>query len=111
LALSHAQYVPTGDAVSGYEIHIGKTTGKDCARGWLTIDGRGEGAASSNGQVMGCYLHGLFRENAFRAAYLGRLGKTVEAHNYDQGVEDTLDDVAAHLETHLDIDGLLALAG
>ena len=44
LALSQATYLPTGDQLSGYEIHIGVTEGPDCTRAWLSIDGRGEGA-------------------------------------------------------------------
>ncbi|MDP5361561.1 MAG: cobyric acid synthase CobQ, partial [Paracoccaceae bacterium] len=75
LALSQATYLPTGDRVSGYEIHIGTTTGPDCARAWLSIDGRGEGAASANGRVKGCYLHGLFAADAFRSAFMADLGK------------------------------------
>lgn len=111
LALSNATYVPTGDPVSGYEIHIGKTEGLDCARAWLSLDGRSEGAASSDGRVMGCYLHGLFAADAFRAAFLASIGKPVAVGAYQQSVEDTLDTLAAHLETHMDIDALLKLAG
>ncbi|MGJ8623963.1 MAG: cobyric acid synthase [Yoonia sp.] len=110
LALSSATYLPTGDPVSGYEIHLGVSQGPDCARAWLSLDGRGEGAASADGRVMGCYLHGLFAADAFRAAFLSRLGKTVVDHNYGSGVEDTLDALATHLETHMDIDRLLTLA-
>ncbi|MEL7180638.1 MAG: cobyric acid synthase [Pseudomonadota bacterium] len=110
LALSDATYLPTGDPVSGYEIHIGVTEGPDCNRAWLSIDGRPEGAASSDGRIMGCYLHGLFAADAFRAAFLANIGKPVTAHNYAQDVEDTLDALANHLETHLKIDDLLALA-
>lgn len=110
LALSEAVYLPTGDMVKGYEIHIGKTAGADCARGWLQLDGRMEGAASADGRVQGCYLHGLFAADAFRAAYLGTLGHQVTAFDYGQSVTDTLDALAAHLETHMDLDNLLALA-
>ena len=111
LALSNATYVPTGDTVSGYEIHIGVTTGPDCDRAWLSLDGRGEGATSTNGRIMGCYLHGLFAADDFRAAFLGNIGKPVTTHNYAAGVEDTLDALAIHLETHMDLDQLLRLAG
>ena len=110
LALSNASYLPSGDAVSGYEIHIGQTDGPDCARAWLSLDGRGEGAASPDGRVMGCYLHGLFAADAFRAAFLADIGKPVTHHDYAQSVTDTLDALADHLETHMDIDTLLALA-
>ncbi len=111
LALSEATYMPTGDAVSGYEIHLGVTEGHDCQRAWLSLNGRDEGAASADGKVMGCYLHGLFSADAFRAAFLAKLGKPVTAHDYAQSVEDTLDALADHLETHMDIDQLLTLAG
>lgn len=111
LAQSRAVYVPTGDAVTGYEIHIGETTGPDCDRAWLSLDGRGEGAASPDGKIMGCYLHGLFSADAFRTAFLTELGAPVPVTNYAQGVEDTLDSLADHLETHMDIDRLLTLAG
>jgi len=111
LALSNATYLPTGDAVSGYEIHLGVTEGPDCTRAWLSLDGRGEGAASADGRIMGCYLHGLFAADAFRTAFLAAIGKQVSAHDYGQSVADTLDALADHLEDHLDIDRLLTLAG
>ncbi|MBS1300795.1 cobyric acid synthase [Loktanella sp. SALINAS62] len=110
LALSHATYLPTGDSVSGYEIHLGSTTGPDTDRAWLTLDGRPEGAANPTGQVRGCYLHGLFAADKFRGAYLDVLGKPVTAGSYASVVEDTLDRLADHVEQHLDMDALLALA-
>ncbi|PRY75450.1 adenosylcobyric acid synthase [Yoonia maritima] len=111
LARSTATYQPTGDAVSGYEIHIGETTGPDCERAWLSLDGRGEGASNTSGQVMGCYLHGLFEADSFRAAFLSRLGKPLTDHRYADSVDATLDALAEHLETHMDISQLIALAG
>ena len=60
---------------------------------------------------MGCYLHGLFAADGFRSAYLAQMGKQITAYDYDKSVEDTLDALATHLETHMDIDLLLALAG
>ncbi|SFR45758.1 adenosylcobyric acid synthase (glutamine-hydrolysing) [Yoonia tamlensis] len=111
LALSRATYLPTGDAVDGYEIHIGETDGPDCAQAFLSLDGRPEGAASPDGRVKGCYVHGLFAADRFRAAFLAALGKPVAAYDYGRGVEQTLDALAAHLETHMDLDRLLALAG
>lgn len=110
LALSHATYLPTGDPVSGYEIHLGRTTGPDADRHWLALDGRAEGAQSRDGRVMGCYLHGLFAADAFRAAYLARLGKPVGAGDYGATVQATLDALADHVAAHLDLDALLALA-
>ena len=106
-----ATYLPTGDEVRGYEIHIGATTGPDCTRAWLDIDGRQDGAASPDGRVMGSYMHGLFTADGFRAAYLTGLGGTAGNTGYDDAVERTLDALADHLERHLDLDALLKLAG
>ena len=109
LALTDAKYSATGDMVQGYEIHIGKTTGPDTARAWLEVGDRTEGAATSDGRVRGCYLHGLFASDAFRAAYLRELGGASDLQYGDQ-VENTLDALADHLETHMDLDLLLSLA-
>ncbi|MCE3264540.1 MAG: cobyric acid synthase [Pseudoduganella sp.] len=46
--------------VSGYEIHMGVSSGAALAQPAFTIAGRSEGALSADGQVMGTYLHGLF---------------------------------------------------
>ena len=111
LALSQARYLATHDIVSGYEIHMGHTTGPDCARAWLSLEERGEGAASADGRVMGCYIHGLFSADAFRTAFFAQLGKPVSRYDYNAQVQSTLDTLADHLERHLDIDRLLGLAG
>jgi adenosylcobyric acid synthase len=109
LGLTQARHVATGAAVTGYEIHLGETRGPDCERGWLMAGDRREGAASEDGRIQGTYLHGLFAEDAFRAAYLRDLG-AVSDLLYETSVDKTLDALARHLETHLDLDRLLALA-
>ncbi|UYV36559.1 cobyric acid synthase [Rhodobacteraceae bacterium D3-12] len=109
LNLRDATYLPTGAAVQGYEIHIGETTGADCARTWLSIAGTPHGAASKDGKVMGCYLHGLFSADAFRADFLRTMGGSASA-SYEADTDRVLDALAAHLETHFDLDLLLDLA-
>ena len=99
----------SGAAVEGYEIHLGRTTGPDAARPWLEVDGRPEGAASADGRIRGTYVHGLLASDAFRRAYLERLGGRASAA-FEAGVEATLDALADHLEAHLHLDRLLALA-
>ena len=74
LARVQARHAASGLTVDGYEIHIGRTHGPDCARPFAEIGDRGEGAVSADGRVTGSYLHGLFAADAFRAAYLGGLG-------------------------------------
>ncbi|HCP82668.1 MAG TPA: cobyric acid synthase CobQ [Octadecabacter sp.] len=110
LALSNATFDVTGDTVTGYEIHIGDTVGPDCTNGWLTIDGRQIGAASADGRIKGCYLHGLFASDPFRASYMASIGAPVQTMHYDAGVDATLDALAQHLEDCLDVDRLFSLA-
>ena len=100
----------SGLSVSGYEIHIGRTDGPDCARPFAMAGARAEGAVSADGRVTGSYLHGMFTDDAFRAAFLRGLGATASGLAYSEGIEQVLDALAAHLEAHLDVPGLLALA-
>ena len=105
-----ALHAATGTALAAYEIHIGRTEGSDRARPFSIVDGQGEGAISADGLVQGTYLHGLFTSDAFRRPYLARLGIEASAEHYRARVESALDALADHIETHLDMDGLLALA-
>ena len=99
----------TGESVCGYEMHMGRTDGPGRKRPMLRRGGPGDGAVSADGRVMGCYLHGLFTENAFRAAFLRRLGART-AVAYADAVERALEGLADQLEAHLDVEGLLAVA-
>ncbi|HAY50063.1 MAG TPA: cobyric acid synthase CobQ, partial [Thalassospira sp.] len=71
-----------------------------------------DGAISTDGRVMGCYLHGLFGSDAFRQNLLASLGGNdrVALHDFEAGVDAALDELADHLEACLDLDGLLELA-
>lgn len=106
---TEAVALPWDTPVSGYEIHIGRTTGPDCTRAWLDVQGRAEGAASANGRVRGTYLHGLFTSDAFRAAFLAEMGQRSEL-SYEDSVDETLDALADHLERYMDLDQLWALS-
>ena len=100
-----------GEAVAGYEMHMGRTTGPDTARPLLTLESGPDGACAQGGRVMGCYLHGLFAADGFRRAFLARLrGRETAGIAYDALVEETLDALAAHLEAHLDLDRLHEVA-
>lgn len=110
LALTKAHYGPEAIPLQGYEIHIGTTEGPDRAHAWLDLGHRREGAASANGQIRGCYLHGLFSSDRFRAAYLSDIGIPASALSYEADVDATLDALAVHMEAHFDIDHMLNLA-
>jgi adenosylcobyric acid synthase len=99
----------TGLPVDGYEIHLGRTDGADCARPFVMIDDRPDGAISRDGRVQGTYLHGLFSNDAFRAAWLKQLGIT-SSLAYETCLETAIDALADHLDAHLDIDRLLTIA-
>lgn len=99
-----------GVPLSGYEMHIGRTAGRDCARPFAVVAGAAEGAISPSGQVVGTYLHGLFGNDRQRGAWLTRLGGAPSDLNYEADVDAVLDRLAAHVERHLDLDGLLRLA-
>jgi adenosylcobyric acid synthase len=104
-----AMHVPSGQSISGYEIHLGRTTGADCARPLLDIAGAPDGAISADGRAEGCYVHGLFAADGFRRAYLAGFGRR-SSLAYEAGIEATLDALADHCEAHLDIDAMLAIA-
>ncbi len=99
----------TGAAVKGYEIHLGRSDGPDCARPVLALDGRPDGASSHDCRVQGTYVHGLFTGDAFRKAWLANLG-IASSLAYETSIETALDALADHLEAHLDIDQLLGIA-
>lgn len=97
-------------SVTGYEIHIGETTGPDCTRPVVSIGGKLDGAVSSSGQVMGTYLHGYFDSGALRKAWLARFDVEASGDAHIENVSQALDDIAARLEQLLDIDAMLAAA-
>jgi adenosylcobyric acid synthase len=99
----------TGTAIQGYEIHLGRSDGADCARPVLSLDGRPDGARSADGRIQGTYVHGLFTGDAFRRAWLANLG-IGSALAYESRIETALDALADHLEAHLDIEQLLKIA-
>jgi len=103
----------TGRRLRGYEMHVGVTTGADTARPMLTLAGdRPDGAVAADGLVQGCYVHGLFAADDFRAAYLGGLRPRRQASGlaYEHAVEGALDALADHLAAAVDLDRLLRIA-
>ncbi|SEK65931.1 cobyric acid synthase [Pacificibacter marinus] len=101
----------TGTTFNAYEIHIGQTNGPDCEQAWLEVEGRLEGAQSASKRIKGCYLHGLFASDAFRHGYLAQFGLTDRLDDFEYDIDKTLDALAMHMESHIDINQLIALAG
>ncbi len=104
--LTQVRGTALGRPISGYEIHMGRSRGPDCARPFALLPDP-EGAVSPDGRVMGTHLHGLFADDGFRAAFLARLGQPSRP-GYEVSVDQALDSLADHLDAHLDLDALLA---
>jgi adenosylcobyric acid synthase len=108
LRVEQATDALTGAPITGYHMHMGVTQGPARKTPFARIGSEPEGARSPDGRVAGTYLHGLFASDAFRRAFLGNAADP--AIRYEAGVEAALDGLATHLERHLDLDALLALA-
>jgi len=106
-----ARHLPSGETLTGYEIHLGRSEGPDCARPFAEISNRKDGAISANGLVEGTYLHGIFSSDGFRTAWLAGLGGSgANDFAYDAMIDATLDALGAHMEQHVNLDLLLEIA-
>lgn len=110
LIRTRAIHCASGLDVDGYEIHIGMTSGIDCVRPFMKIEGEPDGASSPDGRIVGSYLHGMFADDLFRAAFLSKFGAASSGLNHGALVDDTFDQLAAHLEKHCDVDAIFAAA-
>jgi adenosylcobyric acid synthase len=97
----------SGQPVSGYEIHMGRTTSPDTARPMLHLSQHSDGARSPDGRITGCYVHGLFASYAFRREWLARAGAASSELDYEAAMERALDELADAGEQALDVDALL----
>jgi adenosylcobyric acid synthase len=78
--------------VSGYEIHMGISTGAGLSNPAFHVGGRPEGARSADDQILGTYLHGVFDTPHACSALLQWAGLTT----------DTMVDLARLREHSLD---------
>ena len=101
----------SGEAVAGYEIHLGRTVGPDTERPLFRLGDRTDGARSPDGRVEGTYLHGVFTNDRFRRAWIGRAGGTADAAlRHHAAVEQAIDRLADEVERAIDCDALLGCA-
>ncbi len=105
------EHVPSGATLKGYEIHVGKTDGPDAVRPFAQLVTGPDGARNPAGNVTGTYLHGLFANDAFRQYWLNDIKPGTSSElNYNLNVDQALDQLAASLEAHLDVDDLIESA-
>ena len=96
-------------AVTGYEIHMGVTTGAALDRPAAWLGERPDGAISADGQILGTYLHGLFDHPEARDALLRWAGLDPEpAPDYRVVREAHIDRLADAVSEHLDLERIAA---
>ncbi|MCF8466674.1 MAG: cobyric acid synthase [Sneathiella sp.] len=101
----------TGEIISGYHMHVGLSEGPALARPMLQLSSGPDGVISENNRIMGCYLHGIFASDKFRYNFLNRFKLRKEKlDDFEFVIEKTLDQLADHMEKHLDLDALLEVA-
>ena len=107
-------------SITGYEIHMGDTVLGPDARPFATIAKRsgsaagiGDGAVSQDGRVFGTYLHGIFDNPGFRTSFLNRLrrGKGMLEQDEVGPMSDPFDQLATHMEQHLDMARIFEICG
>jgi len=87
--------------VQGYEIHMGVSRGPALQHPAHLIDGMAEGARSTDGQVAGSYIHGLFDHPQACAAWLQWAGVAEQvAYDYTQLREQSLEKLADSVQQH-----------
>ena len=102
-------FLPANTAIHGYEIHNGISEGSALLRPMLQLGEGDEGAISDDGQVMGCYLHGLFDSAEAGNAILEWAGlRSERAVDYDAHRQKDLDRLADMIDQYLDTEKLLS---
>ncbi len=59
LRIESGIHLASGATISGYHMHMGVTTGPDTLRPFARIGSDTDGATSSDGKVVGTYMHGI----------------------------------------------------
>jgi adenosylcobyric acid synthase len=92
-------------AVSGYEIHAGVTSGTALTNPLVQLADRNDGAISSDGNIAGTYLHGLFDDSDACAALLSWAGLQEPAMlDYHARREVDIERLADSVSANLDFD-------
>ncbi len=111
-------------AVSGYEIHIGRTIYQAGAMPFAilssnvrSVDDHNDGCLSTDARFFGTYLHGLFDDDGFRHQFLcaarafHKLTVPVELHLWKQLREESLNRLAREVEKALHMETIFGWVG
>lgn len=99
--------------INGYEIHTGISSISGKGEPFALINGEPDGAVSTDGRIIGTYLHGLLDDAPLREALLNclRRDKGLMERPAAPPPPDPYDRLADHLAKHLDMQRLLAICG
>ncbi|USG62304.1 cobyric acid synthase [Sneathiella marina] len=101
----------TGARITGYHMHVGHCAGPALDRPMIQLSSGDDGAISADNRLMGCYLHGIFANNEFRHKFINRFKLRKEkTDNFELVIENSLDNLSAHMEQFLDLDQMLEVA-
>ena len=109
----NGKHIESNKKMVGYEIHIGRTHGKDCERPLFLIDNKHDGAQSANGRVFGTYVHGIFHNRHLIEWLFSITNKSIdssEIDDYETILDQALNDLADHLEKHISWKSILDLS-
>ena len=101
-----------GDApVTGFQIHAGVSTGQGLERPVAQLEHDFDGAISSDNQILGTYIHGIFDTPAACQALLAWAGLADAPHAPDMHAlrEQGIERLADMVDAHLDMPRILAL--
>ncbi len=112
----------SGSRITGYEIHMGESSLPRGSAPFARIVRRGDqdvdledGFVSSDGRLIGTYIHGVFENDAFRKGYFDaiRIEKGIQVGERGSKTvsADPFDIMASHLSEHLDMRKLMEICG
>ncbi len=96
--------------VSGYEIHVGQTTGNDLAVPLMQLNTGADGARNSEDTVLGSYVHGLFDEPKLLQELLRWAGlEQTQAFDYPALRSAQIERLADEVEIELPIEKIFSI--
>jgi adenosylcobyric acid synthase len=125
LTRTEGVWIQSGEKVSGYEIHQGKTTRLELTAPAVRVVSQNnqdvamnDGARTVDGRIFGTYLHGLFDEPGFRYAFLKdlrpELGSCMDASISEHAAtprDRQYNRIADCFRAHIDIQAIWSIAG
>jgi adenosylcobyric acid synthase len=113
-----------GTPITGYEIHMGRTTGEgvnlpfridDRSDVAVAAGGQFDGAMDAAGNVLGTYIHGLVHNAALRRAVLQELarrkGVTLNLSPQELALDQEYDKLADWVRASIDMDRVYQMTG